>query len=123
MCPGRGKFAVCRIRVLKIWREDVRKIGEADAKAEGFTSSYEFLGKWMSINSKNIYRLTDEELAAGLYHVDDDSKLVTPTARWGFYRGHGKGYDFLTDEQAYHRLLWDMPIALFDAWALKFERI
>ena len=45
-----------RIRITDIRREDVRKISEADARAEGFTSSLEFLRVWCGMHDKGAIK-------------------------------------------------------------------
>ena len=44
--PGRGKPQVARIRILRIWREDVRRIKLGDISAEGFSWFGEFWQVW-----------------------------------------------------------------------------
>jgi hypothetical protein len=44
------------IRITDIRREDVRTISEADAHAEGFTSSLEFLRVWCSMHDKGAIK-------------------------------------------------------------------
>jgi hypothetical protein len=48
-CPGRGKKAVARIRILDIQKERAIDISEDDARAEGFNSPEEFFDKLRSL--------------------------------------------------------------------------
>ena len=50
--PGRGKPAIARIEVLRLWREDVRDISHAEARREGFTNTMEFLATWCNMHDK-----------------------------------------------------------------------
>ena len=69
VCPGRGKFQVCRIKVLscithKNWLEHIKieEDFEQDAKKEGFASTLE-LYNWFydhKINIGNTYRIEFE---------------------------------------------------------------
>lgn len=50
--PGRGKLGIAHIKLLEIWREDVRTISHDDAIAEGFTDRSEFWKAWMTMYDK-----------------------------------------------------------------------
>lgn len=53
VCPGRGKNRVGLIRILRIVREPLDQIGEADARAEGFPSRLFFLARWQELYPKS----------------------------------------------------------------------
>lgn len=51
--PGRGQKAVGRIRITGIRRENVRKISDDDARAEGFASRNAFLYLWQLMHDED----------------------------------------------------------------------
>jgi hypothetical protein len=54
--PGRGQRAIARIEVLRLWREDVREISDADVRAEGFsTATDRFLSVWTHMHDKSAF--------------------------------------------------------------------
>ncbi len=54
--PGRNKKSVARIRLLRMWKEDVREISLKDVKAEGFNSHVDFFKVWVSMHDKDAPR-------------------------------------------------------------------
>jgi len=52
--PGRGKKAVARIRVLRVWLEDVRFIRLEDVYAEGFPTHKKFWTLWATLHDKSV---------------------------------------------------------------------
>ena len=85
--PNRGKKAVARIRLTAVRREPVAVISEKDARAEGFTSSEEFLTTWRSIHGQSA-DLQQEvwvlEFELHTVHTDEFKVLYghrTPTNR------------------------------------------
>lgn len=60
VCPGRGKAAVARIKLLNIRREDVRNISDEDAIAEGFPNrmaQFWFWKTWCEFYDKPGWKL------------------------------------------------------------------
>lgn len=50
VCPGRGKPAIGRVRVLRVWRERLGIPGLGEARREGFQTMHGFRAAWASIN-------------------------------------------------------------------------
>lgn len=50
VCPGRGKHAIGRVRVLGVERRHLGQIDTADARREGFANRGEFRRAWEQIN-------------------------------------------------------------------------
>lgn len=55
--PGRGKAAVGRIEITRIWQEDVRDISNADVRAEGYNHVRDFLHVWNAMHDPAIERM------------------------------------------------------------------
>ncbi len=55
--PGRGKSAVARIRITKINSEQILRISNQAAIAEGFCSRQEFLKTWKHIHGEQSFGL------------------------------------------------------------------
>ena len=89
-----------RIRILRIWREDVREISESDARAEGgsFAPKYEFLQIWTDMHDPEI---------------DNNSSMSCSLVT---------EYD---PNQPNHcpMFLRRRPVERYDAWALEFELV
>lgn len=50
VCPGRGKNAIGRVRILQVSSAPLGYIGETEARWEGFASEDEFYAAWEAIN-------------------------------------------------------------------------
>lgn len=50
VCPGRGKNAVGRVRVLAVMSEPLGTLAWPEAKHEGFASTLAFREAWIAIN-------------------------------------------------------------------------
>ena len=48
--PGRGKHAICRVRITDVRQERLLDISDGDVKAEGFDGREAFLDRWEQIN-------------------------------------------------------------------------
>lgn len=90
---GRSKGAVGRIRILSIRRQDVRDISPDDIRAEGFSTSYDFLWVWCQLHDKPALKL--------LMNTEQVPELPYHIPLW----------------------MADRPAHLYDAWALKFELV
>lgn len=96
--PEYRKRAVARIRILRIRREDVRQISDADVKAEGFTSAARFFDTWIGMH---------------------DPKLNQQIGHWFVSRRAAVSAE---DAANIYRLqMQDRPAERYEAWALTFE--
>lgn len=86
-----------KIRILNLWREDVRQISEVDAKAEGFEDTFGFLKVWTKLHDK-----------AGF----------TKYPEYGGYRVDG-----LTNVHDWGESLEQRPDDRYRAWAIQFELV
>jgi hypothetical protein len=50
VCPGRGKNAIGRVRIVSVDQRHLGQIDGADARREGFASRAEFREAWAAIN-------------------------------------------------------------------------
>lgn len=50
VCPGRGKHAIGRVRVTRVFREPLGILGLDEARAEGFSTMFGFRDAWRRIN-------------------------------------------------------------------------
>lgn len=50
VCPGRGKHAVAKVKVLRVKEELLGGVTDLDARAEGFDSRRLFIAAWSAIN-------------------------------------------------------------------------
>lgn len=50
ICPGRGKHAIGRARIVAVERMALGILDEAEAKREGFPSASHFIQGWAAIN-------------------------------------------------------------------------
>lgn len=92
--PSRTAKAIARIRITDIRREDVRKISQADAKAEGFANEIEFWKTWYGMHDKYAFR----NVAISIHEDVDRARQYL--CNRNFYRGN-----------------------VNDAWALTFELV
>jgi len=92
-------FEQLRIRITNIRQEDVRKITNEDARAEGFLSIYEFLDCWAKMHDKTAYKLSHStDMSDG-----DEYGISSHMEEWVSY------------------LKGQRPANLYRAWALTFE--
>jgi hypothetical protein len=50
VCPGRGKHAIGRVRIVSIRQERLGRLDTADARREGFAGGTEFVAAFEAIN-------------------------------------------------------------------------
>jgi hypothetical protein len=50
VCPGRGKNAIGRVRIISLGIAPVGHVTDLEAGREGFASAYEFEAAWRDIN-------------------------------------------------------------------------
>lgn len=50
VCPGRGKNAIGRVRIVSVDRESLGYVGEHEAIREGFASEQDFIDAFKAIN-------------------------------------------------------------------------
>lgn len=50
VCPGRGKNAIGRVRILEVRLEPLGRLNVLEARKEGFRDSNHFEGIWFAIN-------------------------------------------------------------------------
>jgi hypothetical protein len=50
VCPGRGKDAIGRVRIVSVRLEQLNILGAYEAEREGFASVWEFEAAWESIH-------------------------------------------------------------------------
>ena len=67
--PGRGQHSVARIRILKLWSQDVRFYDDADAHREGFSGLYTFLDTWVRMHDKPAAAYRDNESVGDWYDL------------------------------------------------------
>lgn len=65
--PGRGKRSVARIRILKMWRQDVRTYDDDDAHREGFSGLFDFLNTWVWMHDMYAAAYQDDQTAGDWY--------------------------------------------------------
>jgi hypothetical protein len=63
--PRRDVRSVGRYRVEAIWRQDVRTLTQAQVKAEGFVSMFEFMKVWVGMHDPEM-----RDLAWSAYRID-----------------------------------------------------
>lgn len=100
-CPGRGKVQQCKIRIVRMWREDVRNIIDEDVKAEGFENIWDFLVVWMQINDPAGYKQFQRMNIAV----------------------HGGKPNGVQSEGLAAAFMYQRPRELYTAWALMFELV
>jgi hypothetical protein len=108
--PGRGKAQVARILITDIRLEDVRKISDADAKAEGFgdegcASILDFLVVWTRMHDTSIRFERDVE------HWDFDGTWTYQVA----------GETGVADDLVMLGMFRQRPADRYQAFALTFE--
>lgn len=103
--PGRGRAVVGRIQIASIRQEDVRTIGEADAKAEGFITTLDFLCTWAEMYDKS----------ANFYLGSDD--LVH------YWASRRRGWQTMRVNQFWDWFIWQRPEERYTAWALSFNLV
>lgn len=50
VCPGRGKVAIGRVRIVSVRQEELGFLSTAEAQREGFAGSGHFFEAWKQIN-------------------------------------------------------------------------
>src|ERR1700752_548908 len=55
VCPGRGKFAVCRVTLTDIRKARLGDLSLKDAKREGFVTTADFFDYWERLHGR-VYR-------------------------------------------------------------------
>ena len=65
--PGRGQRGVATIRVLKLWKQDVRTYTAEDAHREGFNGLYNFLDTWVMMHDKPAWAILDNQTVGDWY--------------------------------------------------------
>lgn len=106
--PGRTQKAIARIRITDIRHEDVRRISEEDAKAEGFTHPVEFLRVWSRMHDPTFMLWFDERVHSFLWYAGSIRK--DPVI------GCGDWSDF-------QKAIASRSAERYDAWALTFELV
>lgn len=107
MCPGRGKHGVGRIEVIYLGEnQDVRRIGEGAAKAEGFDSVNAFLSTWIHINDHS----------AQATWVDLEHRK-----EWIWYTNRQWQHTSLGDDFAAY--LASRPAERYHAWVIEFAKV
>ena len=103
ICPGRTLKSVGRIHVLSLrLDEDVRQISTADAQAEAFLSTRDFLSTWIHLNDRTANACWD-----------------FPAQRWIWYTARRWHHSNRGDDwQAY---LASRPADRYRAWVIEFE--
>lgn len=101
--PGRGIKAIGRICITALWREDVRYISIADARAEGFDSPLRFLETWTQMHDNGCR----------FYQLDGDYRYYAGRKdKWGS-----------KNESGIWEILTKRPAEYYTAWALLFEAV
>lgn len=103
-------WAVCRparIKILELWREDVRLISEANARAEGFDTPLDFLSCWVGMRDKTCC----------FYHATTDNPLKRWLMRDGLHTYIPSGDSIVTYR------LQSRPLDLYLAWAIRYEMV
>ena len=54
--PGRGKHAVGRITILRLWAEDAREISDVDVRAGGYADKIDFMRVWVKMHDLTLHR-------------------------------------------------------------------
>ncbi len=65
--PGRGQKGVARIRILRLWKQDVRTYVDFDAHCEGFGGLYTFLHAWTMMHDKPASPVLDNQSVGDWY--------------------------------------------------------
>lgn len=68
ICPGRGKNAIGRVRIVRVTKQLLVRLTNAEARGEGFASAIEFEKAWTEINGgydpqANVWRVQFEVVA------------------------------------------------------------
>lgn len=103
--PARTAKGIGFIRVLGIRREDVRNITVQQAWADGFASKYDFLQVWTDMYDPKVDKL--------------HGRMIGKTsAPWSL---EVESDPFLPNHCPL--FLWDRPYALYQCWAIQFEKV
>lgn len=89
-----------RIRILSIWREDVRQICSEDVESEGFQDIGDFLETWAKMHDKPLYKKYE-----GMLMANRDTLEIWPV------------WEMMQEE------MQTRPDHMYDAWTLTFELV
>ena len=101
--PGRGQKAVARIRITGIRCEDVRNISDADVKAEGFSSLWDFWQTWTKMHDRSFKFWFDPSIVDYGYKIGREQDIV--------------GWHTL------QQIMRERPDERYQAWVLEFELV